>query len=205
MLKKFLIAFAILIPIIIGLLFLLPSEVKIRGSVEVHAPASKIYPYVANLKNWSLWAPWKDQRKGAYKIEFTYSGPEQGEGAVMHWKDPKQRGGSIEITKAEPNKSIEYILTADNGAKAYGALILTPGKEGKTRVTWLDQLNVGNNLFARFQFWAFASKSIQTQLKASLGTLKNLVEKNQKKASPKKENQRKTPTKKEPQKAAKKG
>ncbi|GEM_PF-5704766 len=181
MLKKILIAFAILIPLIIALLFMLPSDVKIRRSMEINAPAAKIYPYVANLKKWILWAPWKDQVKGELKINFSYEGPEEGKGAIMRWKDPKQRGGSIEITRAEKDKSIEYVLTMDDGAQAQGALILSP-KGGKTMVSWLDALDVGNNLLARFFIWTgIFTKQVEQDFDKGLGGLKTLVEQGPKK------------------------
>ncbi len=193
MLKKFLITFAILIPIIIGLLFLLPSDVKIQRSLEINAPAAKIYPYVAKLKRWILWAPWKDQVKGDLKIDFSYEGPEQGEGAIMRWKDPKQRGGSIKITKAEKDRSIEYTLTMDDGAEAQGAIILTAKEGGKTSAKWLDSLDVGNNLLARFFIWTgIFTKQVEQDFDKGLKGLKELVEKKPKKAAEKKAEKKKT-------------
>jgi uncharacterized protein YndB with AHSA1/START domain len=188
MLKKFLITFAILIPIIIGLLFLLPSGVKIRRSVEINAPAAKIYPFVANLKQWSLWAPWKDQLKGDLKIDFSYEGPQQGEGAIMRWKDPKQRGGSIKILKAEQNRSIEYVLTMDDGAEAKGAIILSPKEGNKTSASWLDELDVGNNLLARFFIWTgIFTEQVEQDFDKGLNGLKDLVEKGPQKKADKKD------------------
>ena len=187
MLKKILIAFAIVIPIIIGLLFLLPSDVKIQRSLEINAPAAKIYPYVANLKKWILWAPWKDQIKGDLKISFTYEGPEQGKGAIMRWKDPKKRGGNIEIIQAKKDESIEYTLTMDDGAEAQGAIILTPKEGGRTSAKWLDSLDVGNNLLARFFIYTgIFSKQVEQDFDKGLKGLKVLVEKGPQKPAEKK-------------------
>ena len=94
---------ALLLLLGIGSLFL-SSKFSVSRSVQVAAPAEKIYPLVASPRQWKDWSVW-NRRDPAMQIE--YSGPASGSGAVWSWKSKTEGDG----------KPVEYLEALGPGEK----------------------------------------------------------------------------------------
>ena len=57
-LKKTLILLSIMVGLLLGIGFMLPSSFSVERSLIIEAKPTAIYPWVANLKKWPRWDPW---------------------------------------------------------------------------------------------------------------------------------------------------
>jgi len=170
MLKKILATVGFLMLSFALLIAMQPSEFKITRSLEINAPAEKIFNQVNILKNWDTWSPWA---KLDPKASMTFSGPESGVGASFSWAGNDQVGeGSITITESIPNQKMIYSLvftqpfTATNNAE----FIMTPSGSG-TKVTW--SMSGNNNFMAKaFSLFFDCEKIIGPQFEVGLKNLK---------------------------------
>jgi hypothetical protein len=77
-LKRAVLTVAAIIALLLGIGLLLPSGFKVQRSVVVNAPAARVYPLIADPRQWKNWAVW-NQRDPAMQMQ--YSGPDSGTGA----------------------------------------------------------------------------------------------------------------------------
>ena len=173
----------ILIKIVLGLLvlvvaiavvgFLLPKQFKVERTAVIVASAEKIYPLIAEPKNWPKWGVWS-QRDPQMKISF--SGPTGGVGAKWSWESKSEGNGVMEFSAAEPNKQIGYILTfAEMGMQSKGVLSLTP-EGANTRIRWTNEGEFGGNPFLRY-FGLIMDRMVGKDFETGLSNLKALAEK----------------------------
>lgn len=153
--------------------YALSPEFKAVRSVSIGAPAEKVYPMVADPREWKRWSVW-NRRDPAMAI--TYSGPPSGPGAAWEWKSQSEGDGKMTFTAAEPNRRLAYDLYfPDFGTTSSGDLLLAP-EGGGTRVTWTMNGSMGNNPLFRW-FALFADKMVGADFEAGLANLKALAEK----------------------------
>ncbi len=134
-LKRIVVAVVAVIALLLVIGMLLPSGFKVQRSVQVAAPPSKIYPLIADPRQWKNWTVW-NQRDPAMQVQ--YSGAESGAGAKWSWQSKTEGNGVMEFTAAVPNERIVYALSfPDMGMSSRGELQLVPDGAG-TRVT-VDQ------------------------------------------------------------------
>ncbi len=175
---------AILIKIFIGLValvaalavigFFLPSNFKIARSIIIAAPAEKIYPMIAETRNWRAWTMW-NERDPNMKID--YSGPASGVGAKWAWQSKSEGDGMMEFTAADPLKGISYQLTfPEFGMKSGGVLSMTPDPAG-TKIIWTNEGEFGANPFFHY-FGLMMDRWVGKDFDAGLAKLKKVVEAN---------------------------
>lgn len=158
---------------IVGAGFFLPSTFLVQRSIDINAPAKKIYDLVVEPKKWSEWSVWT-QRDPAMKI--TYSGPPFGMGARWSWQSRKEGSGSMEFTRVEPDRAVEYALALpDFNMRSTGALRLEPAGAG-TRVTWSNAGDVGGNPLKHY-IAATMDRMAGPDFEGGLANLKALAEK----------------------------
>ncbi len=143
--KKILIgALAAFVLIVAGLLIYaatLPDEWRVEETAVIEAEPEAVYATVADLRTWDNWTRWGSERDPT--LENTYSGSEQGEGAVWEWKGEEMGEGRLEYTDAVVNERLEYELTfIDMETSSYGTISFEEVDEG-TRVTWVDGGSMG--------------------------------------------------------------
>jgi uncharacterized protein YndB with AHSA1/START domain len=156
-----------------GIGFLLPSTFLVQRSIDINAPAKKIYDLVVEPKHWARWSVWP-RRDPAMKI--TYSGPPFGMGAKWSWQSRSEGNGSMELTRVEPDRSVEYaLLLSDFNMRSTGALRLEPAGGG-TRVTWSGAGDVGGNPLKHY-IAAAMDRMVGPDFEAGLAGLKELAEK----------------------------
>lgn len=144
---------AVVVVALVGLVtavgFMLPSKQKISRSVTINAPAPAIYPLVSNFKTgWTQWNPWGQEMDSA--LQMSFSGAEQGVGAVQSWDSPKSGDGSMKIVRAEPTRGVEYdMVMMHESFRVTGSLLCEPAGSG-TKLTWTGEFDYGNNPYRRY-------------------------------------------------------
>lgn len=173
MLKKLLIAFLILIVLLLGIGFLLPSDWDVQRSVVINAPASAIYPVVATLRTWPEWTYWNHKRDP--KCEWSFEGPETGPGSIMKWDGKTHLRGSLTIDRGDPATGIEYTLEMPDMTPMKGSIAFAAEGSG-TRVTWRDS-GKGNGMpWSNWTLMLLADPVMGGFFEESLGNLKTRVE-----------------------------
>jgi uncharacterized protein YndB with AHSA1/START domain len=95
---------AIIIVAILILAATKPDTFRIERTATVNAPAEKIFPQIADFRQWLNWSPWEGRDPA---LKRTYSGAERGKGAVYAWEGNSNVGsGRMEILEASPSSKI---------------------------------------------------------------------------------------------------
>ena len=163
---------ALVLAILVGGFFL-PSTFSVQRSTEIRASANKIYNYVVEPKQWAKWSVW-NQRDPDMKI--TYSGPPFGMGSKWAWQSKTEGTGSMEFTRVEPDRLVEYsLLFPDFGMRSTGVLKLEPAGSA-TRVTWTNSGDVGGNPLKHY-LTLMMDRWVGPDFEAGLANLKALAEK----------------------------
>jgi uncharacterized protein YndB with AHSA1/START domain len=159
--------------VIVGVGFFLPAAFLVQRSIVINAPADRLYDYIVEPKEWTRWSVWTRRDP---KMDITYSGPPFGQGARWSWKSATEGSGSMEFTRVEPNRRVEYSLVfADFGMRSTGEFRIEPGPAG-TRVTWTNAGDVGTNPLKHY-LAAAMDHLVGPDFQAGLQNLKALAEK----------------------------
>lgn len=112
-----------------------PNRFRVERSIEIAAPAAKIFPYLEDLKAQRLWSPW-DQKD--LDMKRVYVGPGKGVGQIYEWDGDKNVGaGRQEITRVVPNERVEAKIDFIRPMQANNQIefLLNPSGS-RTKVTW---------------------------------------------------------------------
>jgi uncharacterized protein YndB with AHSA1/START domain len=138
MLKTLLMGIAAALLGLLGYASTQPDTFVVERAVHIQAPPDKIYPYLADFRQWSAWSPW-EKRDPAMQRRF--SGAASGQGAVYAWEGNQDVGsGRMEIRSARPISSVDLQLDflAPFEAHNTATFTLVP-QNGATAVTWTLQ------------------------------------------------------------------
>lgn len=135
MLKKLLVAIAVLIVGFVVLVALQPSNFRIERSIVVNAPAEVVFPHVNDFRRWTAWSPFE---KLDPNLKRNYDGAPSGTGSVYHWAGNKDAGeGRATIIESRTNERIRIQLEFIKPYQATDIAEFTFVPEGQgTRVTW---------------------------------------------------------------------
>jgi uncharacterized protein YndB with AHSA1/START domain len=171
---KIVVGLAVLVGLLALIGMLLPKQFRIERSIVIAAPAEKIYPLIADPRNWPKWGVW-NRRDPNMKVEF--SGAASGAGANWSWQSKSEGNGAMAFTAADPNRQITYQLTfVDFGMVSKGVLALAASGTG-TQVRWTNEGEFGGNPFMRY-FGLMMDRMVGKDFDAGLNNLKQLAEKN---------------------------
>jgi uncharacterized protein YndB with AHSA1/START domain len=160
----------VLLLLVVGLF--LPSAFSVQRSAVINATPNKVYNLVVEPKQWAKWSVWT-RRDPDMKI--TYSGPPFGMGARWSWVSKSEGTGSMEFTRVEPDRVVEYALSfPDFGMRSNGALRLEPSGNG-TQITWTNSGDVGGNPLKHY-LAAMMDRMVGPDFEAGLANLKKLAE-----------------------------
>ena len=173
MLKKILLGLLILIVLLLGIGFLLPTEWEVERSILINAPATAIYPRVATLKTWPEWTAWNRERDP--DCEWSFEGPDTGAGAVMMWDGRVHRQGRLTIDTADPATGIQYTLEMEGMPPLKGSIAFAADGSG-TRVTWRDHGETGGMPWRNWGMLLLADSFIGGFFEEGLQNLKSLAE-----------------------------
>ena len=165
---KYLVGIAVLLS---AVSFLLPATYSAARSVTINAPVDKVFPLVANHREWKRWSVWNQRDPN---MQMTYSGPEMAAGSKWSWKSKSEGNGGMEFSAVEPNKRVGYILTMEDMTPATGEFKFAPDGAG-TKLTWDMTGNAGMNPVFRW-FGLFMDQLIGPDFEAGLKNLKKLAE-----------------------------
>jgi hypothetical protein len=173
---KILMVLAVLLVVFLVVGMMLPEKLQVERSIVIRADANKVYPYVSNFRQFNQWSPWA---KIDPNIEFTYEGPEKGEGAIMHWRSEHAEvgQGSQKILQANPGHDVRIVLAFGGMGKAYSNFQLQP-EQGSTMVSWAFDMHFGYNIPGRIM-GLFIGDQIGDYYDKGLSSLKQLVEQEQ--------------------------
>ena len=171
-LKRIALTLVAIVVLLLGIGLILPSTFKVQRSIDVSAAPDKIYPLIADPREWKKWSAW-NTRDPAMKI--AYSGPPSGNGAKWTWESTSEGSGEMTFTAAVPNQRIDYSLFfPDFGMRSAGEMKLEPAGSG-TRVTWANQGDVGANPINRY-FAQAMDRLVGSDFETGLKNLKALAE-----------------------------
>lgn len=161
----------VLLAALIG--FLLPSTWRVERSVAVSAPPSAVFTVVNAPKTWPDWTAWN--RDLDPQAAWSFEGPESGVGALMKWRGPMAGVGELQIVESEALKRIAFTITMDEDAFKARGTFLFEAASGGTRVTWVDEGDLGMNPFVRY-FGLRMDSAMGQELDKRLTNLKRYVE-----------------------------
>lgn len=141
MIKKIIIALALLVVVLIGVVlaaaFMSPTDFKVERETTINKPQAEIYNYARLLKNQNEWGPWF-KKEPTMKQEFR--GTDGEVGFVSSWKGTTEQvgEGEQEIKKLTPSSRIDTELRFKKPfeSKADAYLTLEPVSENQTKVKW---------------------------------------------------------------------
>jgi len=175
MVKKILLAVAILIALFAVYVALQPARYRIERTHVVAAPPEVVYDQIASFRAWERWAPWS---KLDPKMAVEYGGPPSGVGATYHWKgDDKTVGeGRMKIVEAKAPERIliqlDFIKPWES--KARNEFLLKPDGGG-TKVAWVMS---GDNDFVGKAYGVFVDmdKAVGSMFEKGLADLRAAAE-----------------------------
>jgi hypothetical protein len=135
MLIKILVGIAVVLGIFAVVVALQPSEFRIARSTTIAAPPAVVFAQVNDFHKWGGWSPWE---KIDPALKRSYSGPDQGAGAVYAWTGNKEVGeGRMTIMESRPGDLVRIKLEFFKPFEATNTADFTFKPEGnQTAVTW---------------------------------------------------------------------
>ncbi|MGH7493016.1 MAG: SRPBCC domain-containing protein [bacterium] len=174
MLKKILIALAVIVAGFIGFVAMQPSEYHVARTATISAPAAAIFAHVNDFHKWEAWSPY-EKRDPAMKK--TYEGAPAGTGAVYGWSGSNEVGeGRATIVESRPNELITIKLEFVKPFAGTNTAAFAFKPEGdQTAVTWSL---TGNNNFISKAICLFVDmdKMVGGDYEQGLAQLKSVVE-----------------------------
>lgn len=135
MIKTLLTGIALAVLGLLGYASIQPDSFTVERSTTIQAPPERIYPYLADFHQWSVWSPWE---KLDPAMKRTFSGAARGLGAIYAWEGDKAVGsGRMEIRSARPVSSVDIQLDFLSPFEAHNTASFTiVPQDGATTVTW---------------------------------------------------------------------
>lgn len=172
--KKLLLAIFIVIVSVAVFAASKPNDFRYERSIEINAPAGRIFPLINNLRANRVWSPWEKMDPA---MKRTYSGEFAGKGAKYAWDGNEKVGaGSMEITESvTPTKVVSRLEFTRPMAAVNTTEFTLDEKNGKTTVTWAMY---GPNTFMGKLVSVFmdCEKMVTEQFEAGLAEMKKAVE-----------------------------
>ena len=111
-----------------------PDTFRVQRSTLVAAPAERIFPLIADLRQMNSWNPFV---KRDPQVKGSYSGPAAGPGATYVFEGKQAGSGSLRVTDtAVPTRvAMKLDMSAPMAARNDVLFTLVP-EGGATRVSW---------------------------------------------------------------------
>ena len=153
----------------------MPASFTVKRSLDIRAPADRLFPQVADFNAWPAWSPY-EKRDPAMKRRF--SGKPSGVGAVYEWDGNRNVGqGRMEILESTPPSKVRIDLQFMKPFKAHNVAEFTFDPHGQnTTITWAMH---GPTTFMSRVMGLFINmdKMIGKDFEAGLQNLKAIAEK----------------------------
>jgi len=174
MLKKILIAIAVIIIVFLIVVALQPAEFRVTRSANVAAPQAAVFDQVNDLHKFEKWNPWG---KIDPAMKQSYEGPPAGTGAVYKWAGNNEVGeGRMTIAESRPSDLVRIKLEFLKPFASVADTEFTFKPEGdQTAVTW--SMSGKNNFMAKAMcLFMSMDKMIGSQFEKGLADMKAIVE-----------------------------
>lgn len=126
------IVLGVLLLIVLGAYFAMPSKISVTRTAEINAPVDRVFATASNLQTWDSWTSWA---KKDTTMTWTYSGdPANTVGAWQAWKGA-DGNGKLTYTDVKPNQELVYIMEFEGFKPSTGNMTFEPVGE-KTKVSW---------------------------------------------------------------------
>jgi effector-binding domain-containing protein len=171
-LKRILLALAILLVIICAIGFMFPSKFRVERSAVINKPVAEVFAFANNMKNFNSWSPWFEKDTAAL---YTYEGPESGVGATQKWESKVDDvgNGSMKIVEVIQDKSIREELRFMEEGVAY-AEYQFEALGDSTRMTWSLEADAGMNPLRRIM-GKFMDKFVGPDFDRGMSKLNSLM------------------------------
>lgn len=175
MLKKVLLGVAIALGVVFTIIVTRPATFEVKRTIAINAPASAVFPWVAEYEKFGQWSPWD---KLDPQMKKTYEGQPGSVGARYSWSGNEDVGtGSMTITSLVPDQKVtqalEFIEPWESSATTDFELT---ARGDQTEVSWSMS---GNNDFMGKAMSLFMNMDdmIGKDYETGLASLKAVVEK----------------------------
>ena len=166
---------AIAIAVVLILAATKPDTFAVQRSATVKAPPEKIFPLINDFHQWRNWSPYEDRDPN---LKRSYSGAENGRGAVYAWNGDKNVGsGRMEILEASTPSKIAIKLDFFTPFEAHNTAEFTMlPQDDVTRLTW--RMHGPAPFMARIMHvFINIDKMVGKDFEIGLANLKRLTEK----------------------------
>ncbi|WP_317205679.1 SRPBCC family protein [Janthinobacterium sp.] len=174
MLKKSIIATAVLAAFFLAYVASEPDTFSVQREVTIKASPEKVVVLIQDFRNWRTWSPWEGRDPAMLR---SYIGADQGKGAAYAWAGNEQVGaGRMEITElhaARVNIDLDFIrpLQSHNVAE----FTLAP-QGGSTKVVW--RMHGPSPFLAKLTgLFSSMERSVGKDFEAGLANMKAAAEK----------------------------
>ena len=174
MLKKILIAFAVIVIVFVIIVATRRADFQITRSATIAAPAEVVFAQVNEFKKWEAWPPWA---KLDPAMKQTYAGPAAGTGASYAWAGNSEVGeGRMTLTESRTNELIRIRLEFLKPFAALNTTEFTFKPEGnQTIVTW-GMSGTNNFISKAFCLFMDLDKTVGADFEKGLAQLKSVAE-----------------------------
>ena len=174
MLKKILIALAVIAIVVVGVVAMQPSEFRVVRTATIAAPAPVVFAQVNDFRKWQAWSPYERLDPAMKRI---YEGAPAGTGAIYTWAGNNEVGeGRTTITESRPSDLIRIKLEFVRPFSATNTAEFTFKPEGnQTAVTW--SLAGKKNFTAKaVHLFMNMDRMVGGQFEEGLARMKSVVE-----------------------------
>ncbi len=135
MLKKILIALAVIVVALLGFATTKPDTFRVERGASIKATPETIFAHLNDFRSWGSWSPWE---KLDPALQRTYSGAAIGAGAVYEWKGNSDVGaGRMEILESSPSSKLRIKLDFTEPFEGHNTTEFTLIPDGEaTKVSW---------------------------------------------------------------------
>jgi len=136
MVKKILIALAVVLALFLVVVAAQPGEFRVERSAIVSAPAAAVFAHVNDFHRWEAWSPWGKLDPG---MKTTFSGSAAGVGAIYYWIGNDKVGeGRMTIVESGQGTLVRIKLEFIKPfASTSDTAITFQPDGGGTRVAWV--------------------------------------------------------------------
>lgn len=174
LLLKILGGLVVLVLLLVVVAFFLPRHYRVERSVVIAAPATTVFPLVADLRNWRDWGIWYERDPEMVTSYSDDPAPDKVGGWVA-WTSESQGSGSATLKQLHPPMHATYELGFEGfDMTSEGAFVVAP-VAGGVQVTWSDEGDLGNNPLHRW-FGLLLDGMVGGDFDAGLAKLKALAE-----------------------------
>lgn len=125
----------VLVAAVLVVVAMRPDDFTVQRSATIRAAPEKIYPLLADFRQWPAWSPWE---KLDPDMKRSLSGAPSGPGAVYAWEGSSKVGaGRMEIKDAAPPSKVLIQLDFLRPFEAHNVTEFALAPRGdRTELTW---------------------------------------------------------------------